>query len=309
MKFYLHCTSDFSSWLSQPATFLFNDSKHLLLQSKKDWRVFDFRESRTGKIYARISFNLKSGVAHSPLRAPFGSVEVYRRMTEIQLKEFLERVESELANLGIRRMVIRNFPDLYGERLSKTIREVMRSLQFSCHEEISSIIQVNEKAFEKRIKVSERQKLKKATALFQLDKVGVSDLKQVYSFIADCRKERNQSLSMTLAELKKTISVYPDRFYFFKTRKKNEIAAAAIVIQISKGILYTFYYAHAKKHNKVSPVVFLISGIYEFAQENKFNMIDLGTSMMGGHVNQSLLHFKKSIGGVSCGKVTYTKQL
>ena len=89
MKFYLHCTSDFSSWLSQPATFLFNDSKHLLLQSKKDWRVFDFRESRTGKIYARISFNLKSGVAHSPLRAPFGSVEVYRRMTEIQLKEFL----------------------------------------------------------------------------------------------------------------------------------------------------------------------------------------------------------------------------
>lgn len=271
--------------------------------------MFDLRESRTGKIYSRISFNLKSGVAHSPLRAPFGSVEVYRKMTEIQLKEFLERVESELQNLGIRRIVIRGFPGLYDERLSQMVGEVMRSLQYSCHEEISSIIQVNENAFEKKIKVSERQKLKKAKALFQLDKVGVSDLKQIYSFIADCRKERNQSLSMTLAELKKTISVYPDRFYFFKTIRKSEIVAAAIVIQISKGILYTFYYAHAKKHNKVSPVVFLISGIYEFAQENRVNMIDLGTSMIGGHVNQPLLHFKKSIGGASCSKLTFTKSL
>lgn len=309
MKFYLNCTSDFSSWLSQPATFLFNDSNHLLLQSKKGWYVFDFRESKTNKIYARISFNLKSGVAYSPLRAPFGSVEFYRRITEMQLKEFLERIESELANLGIQRLVIRNFPDLYDEGLSQTVHKVTRSLQFSCHEEISSVILIDEKAFERKIKVSERQKLKKAAALFQIDKVDASDLKQIYSFIADCRKERNQSLSMTLAELKKTISAYPDRFYFFKAIRKDEIAAAAIVIRVSKEILYTFYYAHTKKHNRVSPVVFLISGIYNFARSNKFKMIDLGTSMIEGHINQPLLHFKKSIGGVSCSKFTYTKSL
>lgn len=309
MKFYLHCTSDFRSWLSKPAVFLFNDSNHLLLQSKKDWHVFDFRESKTHKTYARISFNIKFGEAYSPLRAPFGSVEVYRRMTENQLKEFFERVESELTNLGVQKMVIRNFPDLYDEHLSQTVSEVMRSFHYTSGEEISSIIQVNEKAFEKKIKVSERQKLKKATALFQIDKVGVSNLKQIYSFIADCRKERNQSLSMTLVELRKTVSIFPDRFYFFKAVRKSEIVAAAIVIQISKEILYTLYYAHAKKHNQVSPVVFLISGIYEFAWVNKFNMIDLGTSMIDGHVNKPLLHFKKSIGGVSCSKFTYTKLL
>ncbi|MEQ1586656.1 MAG: hypothetical protein ABL895_12300 [Cyclobacteriaceae bacterium] len=309
MKFYLHCTSDFSSWLSQPATFLFNDRNHLLLQSKKGWHVFEFRESKTDKTSARISFNIKSGEAQSPLHAPFGSVEVYRKMKDIQLKEFLEKVQSELMSMGVTKIIIRNFPDLYDEHLSQTVSQTMRSLRFSCREEISSIIQVDEKAFERKIKASERQKLKKATALFQIDRVGVSDLKLIYSFIADCRKERNQSLSMTLLELNKTISVYPEQFYFFKTIRNNEIAAAAIVIQISKDVLYTFYYAHAKKHNRVSPVVFLISSIYEFATVNKFNMIDLGTSMIDGHINQSLLHFKKSIGGVSCSKFTYTRSL
>jgi hypothetical protein len=305
----LHHTSDFDSWLFQPATFLFNDRNHLLLQSKKGWHVFDFSELKTGKIWARISFNIKSGEALSPIRAPFGSVEIYRRITGIQLKEFLERVRSELTNLGVRKMVVRNFPDLYDEHLSLTVSEVMRNLQFTLREEISSVILVDKKAFDKKIRISERQKLKKSIELFQIEKTDSSDLKQIYSFIADCRKERNQSLSMTLGELRKTVSIFPDRFYFFKASRKNEIAAAAIVIQVSKEILYTFYYAHAKSHNRVSPVVFLISGIYNFARSNKFKMIDLGTSMIEGHINKPLLHFKKSIGGVSCCKFTYTKML
>ncbi len=309
MKFHLHHTSDLRSCLSQPATFLFNDTSHLLLQSKTGWHVFDFRESGTEKVYARISFHIKSGLAQSPLRAPFGSVEVYKRLNEIQLKEFLEKVQGQLVKLGLKEIAIRNYPELYDEHLSQQVNGVMRNLQFTPQETISSIIQVNEKAFDKKIKVSERQKLKKAIELFQIEQIDSSDLKKIYSFIASCRKERNQSLSMSLVELQKTISVFPDRFYFFKISRKDEIAAAAIVIQVSKKILYTFYYAHAKKHNRISPVVFLISGIYDFASSNKFELIDLGTSMIDGHVNRSLLHFKKSIGGISSAKFTYTKSL
>ena len=271
--------------------------------------MFDFCESGTEKIYARISFHIKSGLALSPLRAPFGSVEVYKRLNEIQLKEFLEEVQGQLVKLGVKEVIIRNFPELYDEHFSRQVNGVMRNLQFTLLEAVSSIIQVSEKVFYKMIKVSERQKLKKASELFQIEQIDSSDLKKIYSFIASCRRERNQSLSMSLVELQKTISVFPDRFYFFKASRKDEIAAAAIVIQVSKKILYTFYYAHAKKHNRVSPVVFLISGIYDFASSNKFELIDLGTSMIDGHVSRSLLHFKKSIGGISSGKFTYTKSL
>jgi len=309
LKFYLNHRSDFGSFLSQRATFLFNESIHLLLQSKKDWTIFDFIDSTTGRIYARISFNIKSHEAYSPLRAPFGSLEVYHRMSEMHLKEFLENVQAELITRGVNKVIIRNFPDGYNEILSCQIHGVMRSLQFTSQQEISSIIRVDEITFERKIEVSERQKLKKATQLFQLEQTQATELNKIYSFIADCRKERNQSLSMTLLELKKTISLLPDEFYFFKVYKNDEIAAAAIVIQVSKEILYTFYYAHARKYNRVSPVVYLISGIYDFARRNKFKLIDLGTSMIDGHVNRSLLHFKKSIGGTSTGKFTYTKTL
>ncbi|HNV27973.1 MAG TPA: hypothetical protein PKJ83_02480 [Cyclobacteriaceae bacterium] len=271
--------------------------------------MFDFCESGTEKVYARISFHIKSGLAQSPLRAPFGSVEVYKRLNEIQLKEFLEKVQGQLVKLGIKEIAIRNFPELYDKHLSQQVNGVLRKLQFTQQETISSIIQVSEKTFDKKIKVSERQKLKKAIELFQIEQIDSSDLKKIYSFIATCRKERNQSLSMSLGELQKTISVFPDRFYLFKASRKDEIAASAIVIQVSKKILYTFYYAHAKKYNRVSPVVFLIAGIYDFASNNKYELIDLGTSMIDGHVSRSLLHFKKSIGGISSGKVTYTKSL
>lgn len=281
----------------------------MLLQSKKDWSVFEFRELKSGRIYARISFNIKSHEAHSPRRAPFGSLEVYRQMNEFQVRDFLEKVQVELKALGVKKVVIRNFPDVYDELLSHTINTTMRSLQFTSHEEISSVIPVDEKLFDRKIKVSERQKLRKATGLFQIAQYDFTDLNKIYSFIADCRKERNQSLSMTVLELRRTLAVFPDSFYFFKVIKKDEIAAAAIVIRISKEILYTFYYAHAKKHDTVSPVVYLVSGIYDFAKSNKFKMIDLGTSMRDGHINRSLLHFKKSIGGISTRKLTYSKLL
>lgn len=309
LKFYLNHTSDVHSFISQPATFLFNDSNHLLLQSKKNWSVFEFRELKSRRIYARISFNIKSHEAYSPRRAPFGSLEVYRQMNEFQVREFLEKVLFELKALGVKKVVIRSFPEVYDELLSHTINMAMRSLQFISHEEISSVIPVDEKLFDRKIKVSERQKLKKATQLFQMMQSDFAELNKIYSFIADCRKERNQSLSMTVLKLRKTLAVFPDSFYLFKVIKKNEIAAAAIVIRVSKEILYTFYYAHAKRHNPVSPVVYLVSGIYDFAKSNKFKMIDLGTSMVDGHINRSLLHFKKSIGGISTQKVTYTKHL
>jgi len=52
-----------------------------------------------------------------------------------------------------------------------------------------------------------------------------------------------------------------------------------------------------------------MSGIYQFAQQEKVKMIDLGTSMAGRKINKSLLHFKKSIGGRSNNKATFRKLL
>lgn len=286
---------------------MFNDSRHLRLQAKKGWHVFEYREIGSDKVSARISFQVKGKEAGSPWRAPFGSLEIYRKLTQKQGEDFVIQIQLELRHLGVNKIVIRNHPNLYHAVRAQLLNSSLTNLNFESSEDVSSIILVDEKPYQRKIKISERQKLVKAEKLFQFEQVDRKQLSTLYSFIASCREERNQSLSMTLPELKKLVSVFPDRILFFKVGTKSEISAAAIVICVSKTILYTFYYAHTKVHNRISPVVFLISGIYDYALTHNYKMVDLGTSMIEGQVNKPLLHFKKSIGGVSTKKLTFTR--
>lgn len=309
MKFSLHHTTDLGSIGNRATIFLFNHPSHLQLQSTTGWHVFEYREVKTAKVSARISFHLKASEAWSPLRAPFGSIELYRKLNEDQVADFIVHVQNYLSKLGAKKIVIRNAPDLYNEEQSKLLKHVLLKSGFEVSEEVSSIIQLDAKSFNQKIKISELQKLRKAANVFKFSKVNKSELNSLYQFIASCREERQQSLSMTLPDLKKLVATFPNRLLFFKVGTQDETSAAAIVIRVSKDVLYTFYYAHAKVHNRISPVVFLISGIYDFAFQHKYKMIDLGTSMINGHVNKSLLHFKKSIGGVTNKKLTFAKLL
>lgn len=309
MKFYLHHTSDLGTLVRNQATYLFNERDHLSLQSKRGWHIFEFFELNSMKVCARILFHVKDGQAKSPLKAPFGSVEIFRKLSETQLIDFLEQTLNQLIRLRVKKVVIRSYPELYDLQTSSLLLSTLKKLSFEDTEEVSSIILLEGKPFERKIKISERQKLKKALGVFEFKHADRKELNKIYSFIATCRMERSQTLSMSLRDLQKTIYVFPDRFFLFTVGTRTELAAAAIVIQVSRNILYTFYYAHNKKYNRISPVVLLISGIYDFASARKFRMIDLGTSMIEGHVNRPVLHFKKSIGGVTNKKVTFNKTL
>lgn len=244
----------------------------------------------------------------SPAKAPFGSCEIYKKVSTVALRDFFVYVEDELRKKKIKSIVIRHYPELYDEKRSEELHEVLvTEMKFTVLTESSSVLLVNPAPFAGKVKASERQKLIKSERQFSFAQKSDTDLKKIYSFIETCRKERNQTLSMTLAEIKKTVSLFPDKFLFFQVGSDSELAAAAIAIRVSEDVLYTFYYAHAKKFDKVSPVVYLLAGIYEYAQKQEIKLLDLGTSMLNGKVNRSLLHFKESIGAVTNRKFTFNK--
>lgn len=288
--------------------FLFNSARHLRLQSGKNWRIYESLEEDDRVVKARIAFYLHEDNAVSPLRAPYGFVELYKKMNADELTEFFSLIEADLKMRGVNRIQLKSYPEAYDRNFS-LIEGVLKRLKYSSHQEVSSIIPVDRKSFERKIKISERQKLRKAEQLFSFELLSVDHVKEVYSFIEDCRKEKSQSLSMSFADLKKTVLELPKHFFFYRVYDPNGTAAAAIVIKVNDEILYTFYYAHARKFDKISPVVLLISGIYKLAKEQGIGMIDLGTSMINGKVNRSLLHFKKSIGGQSSHKLIFEKSL
>jgi hypothetical protein len=259
-------------------------------------------------LVARISFKIKGNEALSPFLAPFGGIEIYQTIGTRQLKQFIHLVEIDLKAKGVDKVTVKEFPEGYHKSFSQ-IKNTFESLAYRSHKEIASLIKVDQESFDKKIKVSQRQKLKKAAQLFQFEKVNSDSAKIIYSFIAACRKERNQTLSMTAARLLKAMRENPDSFLFFRVGNNECTAAACIAICVNESVVYTLYYGHARKFDKVSPVVYLLSGIYSYAQTNNYSIIDLGTSMLNGKVNRPLLTFKSSIGGSSCAKLTFTKVL
>ncbi len=252
---------------------------------------------------------MKDGIASSPYRAPFGGWELDGKVTVKQAVFFINRLIDDLKAQGIRKIEIKNSPVSYHPLAVQLFLQVAKKFDFSIHQGVSSIIPVDGTPFERKIVIAKRQKLLKGEARFSFHQEDRSQLKRIYGFIEACRQERHQTLSMSYLQIKKTVASFPQDYFLFSVKEDERLAATAIVIRVSEKILYTFYYAHARHFDKVSPVVFLIENLYSFARKNKYRMIDLGTSMVHGRLNQSLLHFKKSIGGLSVPKYSLEKEL
>lgn len=286
--------------------FLYNAAAHLRSQTLRNWRVYEIINERTKKVAARISFNLQNGKALSPFRAPFGGLEVYDKVPLHDLVEFIRLVEADLVQQGIKSILIKSFASLYHQTAS-LVFDVFCEADYTHRKELTSVIPIDGKSFERKIKLSERQKLRKSKNLFQFKQIDQNHLQEIYCFLLACRHERNQTLSLSLKEIIKLGNLFSERIYLFNVHNQQGIAAACIALKVSDQVLYTFYYGHQKRYDKVSPVVWLMSGIYDFAQQNNFRCIDLGGTIVNGKMNRSLLHFKKSIGGVNSDKYYFEK--
>jgi len=292
---------------SQPALHVYNTPAHLLLQSKKGWLIFELIGPQA-EICARICVNIKNKIATSPARAPFGSCEIYAKVNATTVEKFLRYVDETVHKKGVKQFVIKDKPVLYEATQAKHLYKVLvHKLKFTTMQDVSSIISVSKTPLYAQMKISERQKAVKASKLFSFNICTSVEYKRVYDFIYTCRKERNQTLSLSWRELKRTLSGLPNRFLFFNLTDEKNIVAAAIVIRVSETIWYTFYYAHVSTYNKVSPVVYLLSCIYDCAAKEKVKLFDLGTSMLHTSVNKSLLHFKQSVGAKTTAKHTFIK--
>ncbi|MBN8576699.1 MAG: hypothetical protein J0L66_07130 [Cytophagales bacterium] len=289
------------------ARYVYNTPQHLALQANSGWVVFELLNPQK-KVSARMCINVAAPKALSPVRAPFGSCEIYARVGVVALLHFFSFVEAQLRKKKVRQVVIRNWPSLYEPQQAEPVFNVLvHKLNFLFTSEVSSIIQVNRETLLSRMKISERQKAVKAAKLFSFNRYAAPQFKKVYEFIHTCRSERQQTLSLSWKQVKQTCAAFPDNFLFFSLTAASEMAAAAIVIKVNPKIWYTFYYAHDSKYNKVSPVVYLLSCIYEVAAKEKVKLLDLGTSMVNAEINKSLLHFKQSVGAETVSKFTFVK--
>ena len=291
--------------------FLFNEARHRYSQSENNWSTFSLVNEQAEQVVAQIHFYVSNSMASSPCRAPFGSLEFPSSLAPETLSSFLTEVEQKLKSKGVKKIVIKDQAHQYRPKQSTLLNTLLLNSRFiTINAEINSAIEVNETTFEDKISHAEVKRVKRCRQeKLEFRVLPMEMLDKVYSFINECREERGMALSMALPQLKSTVQNCPDDFLLFGVFQKDELIAASIAVKVNERILYDFYHAHPKSLDQLSPVVSLVDGMYAYCRQNKFELLDLGTSAVDGKVNFSLLNFKTQLGGQRSMKLTFEKDL
>jgi hypothetical protein len=168
------------------------------------------------------------------------------------------------------------------------------------------------RAYEAHLHRSERRRLQRCRlAGLVVEQEPPFLLQAAYEFIAACRRERGQSLSLSLARIEELFRVFPRQHFIFSVRKPGTgtWAAMSIAIQANQQVLYNLYHASPVVDNYLSPVVLLNEGLHAFTSASGAVAVDLGTSMLANGPNESLIRFKRNLGGIVDQRATWRKAI
>jgi hypothetical protein len=136
--------------------------------------------------------------------------------------------------------------------------------------------------------------------------IGVEDLIVAYQIIAKNRAAKGYAINTSLGALSDAFMAMPDayRAYLHKT-KEGQAVGAAVIVQATSTIWYTYLLAHLSG-TEGSPILALLEQIYNDAQHFGIQIVDLGTASLKGQIIPGLANFKRSVGGISTAKPTFS---
>lgn len=289
---------------------LFNLPEHRRLQSNGEWVSYSIIKEKKKVALAGIHFHLNDFTASSPYRSPFGSIDASSELDPSLLFNFLQFVESDLVNSGIKKVVIKNPPTLYNPGQQTLLQVFLLNLNYRIvNAEPGAILTVN-KSPQELTSQWEKKKVKQATEHeLVLKHENIDQLKKLHNFIHECRVQKGYTSSMSFDDLQRTIDTFPDRFLLTSVHRQNELVAASICVRVNSHVLYHFYSDHNTSDKSTNPTVFLIRSLYEYCVEHDIELFDLGTSSVNGTPNFGLLNFKLRLGATPTTKFTFQKEL
>ena len=289
---------------------LFNSYEHRILQSLTGWHSFFILDDREKKICGAIHFHVLEGVALSPLRSPFGSLEFADDLDQKVLSGFIEYFQQQLQALNVSKIMIKNPPELYSSHI-RIFQDLLCSKGFIVSfNELDSAILIRGKHYDEIIHARKRRRLRQIfNESLEFKLLDYQSLNDVYNFIHQRREEKGMKLSMTLDDLSKTVSSFKNEYPLFGVYHSNELVAASVTVRVNSKILYHFISDYIRKTEKMAPGLVLMQGIYNYCVAQKITLLDLGTSQINDNQNETLIRFKKEIGGIENTKCTLIKEI
>lgn len=289
---------------------IFHQKKHLALQGNKFYSFFIMHDKKKA-ILGHVHFHLQEKIAHSPLKASFGGIECYTSLDAGIIWHFIDYFEEQLKKLGVIEIQM-IYPPLYHDLSAfSKISDILNKKQYQIFKwETGACIEVSDKPFQNLLEYNKKRRFTKGKNLgYKENKPPLTELSSIYKFIASCRLNKNQHISLSLEQLQLIVNQLPENFHLFTVKDGDRIISASISILIKPDIIYNFYQAHDADYDKDSPVLLLSDFIYRYCQQHAITTVDLGTSALEDKPNFLLLHFKERIGSILSPKFGFRKSL
>ena len=252
--------------------------------------------------------------ARSPAQATFGGAQLAAGVTAAQLHDLLDQAETTLRAHGQQTFEIRGYPFCYDPAGAALLAETLRQRGYEVALAEQNYYLDLARDYEAHLHPSARRRLRAAQrAGLVLEQEPPLLLPLAYEFLAACRAGRGQPpLSLSLARLQELFRKLPRQYFLLSVREpgSGQWAALTVAIQASARVLHNFYPASPLAFNHLSPAVLLTGGLHQLGRDLGLRVLDLGRSTLAGREpHESLLRFKRHLGGVASLKLTWHKTL
>jgi hypothetical protein len=292
--------------------YLFNKIQHIGTQGVKDRIDFFIINNIKRNISGKIHFLLKDGVAYSPFKSLFGSLEFNNRVPPDLIFEFWQFIEQKLRKRNVHTIRITNFAECYAPKRAEIIDTTLRKSGYICIlKAVNQHIPVDEQPLTIRMHPMEKKRLRKCKRNgFLFAKEPLEHTRAVFSYLHYCRKEQGLDISIDLEKFLNYTVLFPKNYFLFSVKNQDELVAATIAVRVHRRILYTFVSGSQRKYRQFSPTTMLNNGVYDYCQSNKMRIMDLGISTeQDGTDQHSLITFKERMGCEKSFKHFYSKTL
>lgn len=288
--------------MESSASFLFHRPKFVFRNPEKSPIVFEGHS-------AHIYFSRLGDTLLSLDGAPFGSFILADRSTTHDVIALVEKIVSWSTKNGIANLLIRSFPEAYHPQHSRLIKTSLHESGFTTkYEDTTQAIPIQSGAM--RLDTHKKRRLRKAEVSgFSFRELSLNFLEEGYSLIVDSRENKGYPVTMSMKDLADMFALFPSEYLLFGVFDKHKLISVSVSIKVNTEILYCFYIGDDLAYRSLSPVTYLINGIYQYCRSNHFRLLDLGISTDKGILNKGLYTFKKTFGSVDSPKLTFVKQL
>jgi hypothetical protein len=291
---------------------LFNEPAYFRLHSSSPRDIYAQLVRRSdAKVYATVAFfEIDDGQYASPKRGTFGGLSLNDPLEFETIERFVGALMTWMTAQGARMVRLRTAPASHDLAAFSTMLNVLTRSGFQLSvQELNYDLRVDERAFIDRIDYGNAKRLRKAAREgFFAERIGHEWCESVHAVIEQNRARLGVSVSMSAAQLRQMVDLFPEKMHFFAAFRhadRNEMVAASVCIALTESIFYVLYWGDIDGMSAHSPVVLLASAIYEYCQQSGFQVLDAGISTLQGEPSYGLMRFKRSLGFEASAKLDF----